>query len=120
MKKIFLVTALLLLMTVPAFADEGSTGTLTMGSGDNALDCGLSSNVYATYGTDGSASAPSQWYVIGTYHVGGTMVYATAQDITALYKLKAGKTPGNKFTWTGLPSDSEDSNVWSYTVWEQL
>lgn len=130
MKKIFLITALLMFVASSAFAvglGVDQTGTFTIGgsadSGGTATDlltCGLSSNVHAYYNTDGTSAAPAQWYTIGTYHVGGTEVYATAQDITSLYKLDAGKTPGDLFTWTGLPTDSGSSNVWSADVWKQL
>lgn len=125
MKKIFLATALLLLMTLPAFAEglaTDQTGNLTIGGSDSTdtLTSGLSSNVHAYYNTDGVAGAAAQWYVIGTYHLGGTDVYATAQDITSLYKLDAGKIPGSLFTWSGLPTDSSASNVWSQDVWVQL
>lgn len=125
MKKLFLVTAILLLMTAPGFAatmGQDQSGTFSAGwaTGVDTLSCGLSNNVHAVYYTDGTAAAPAQWYAIGTYHIGGTEVYATAQDITSIYKLKAGKTPGNNFTWTGMPTDSGNSNIWSSGVWEQL
>lgn len=122
MKKIFLIAALLLIMTVPAIAAVGveATGNLSIGGTDttDVLTCGLSSNVYALYDNDGATR--TQWYVIGTYHLGGTEVYATAQDITSLYKLTDGKNPGDQFTWTGLPADSSASSSWSGDVWEQL
>lgn len=125
MKKIFLVTVLLMFMALPAFAEglaTDTTGNLTIGGTDSTdtLTSGLSSNVHAYYNTDGVSGAAAQWYVIGTYHLGGTEVYATAQDITSLYKLDAGKTPGALFTWSGLPTDSGTSNIWSGDVWTQL
>jgi hypothetical protein len=127
MKKILLITALLLFVASSAFAGIGddSVGSLSIGGGTTAagvvsdvLTCGLSSNVHAIYDNDGVAS--TQWYVIGTYHLGGTQVYATAQDITSLYRLDAGKVPGDVFEWSGLPEDGASSNVWSSAVWVQL
>jgi hypothetical protein len=127
MKKILIIAALLLFVSAPSFAEIGadSTGNLTIGGGTTAagvesdtLTCGLSSNVHAYYDNDGATS--TQWYVIGTYHIGGTEVFATAQDITALYKLANGKVPGDEFSWSGLPADASASSEWSGTVWQQL
>lgn len=129
MKKLFLVSALVLIMVSPVFAASGDemTNTFSVGGGQDSngdatqtLTCGLSNNVHAVYYTDGSTTAPSQWYSIGTYHIGGTEVYATAQDITSIYKLKAGKVPGNTYEWTGMPEDSTASATWSSDVWKQL
>ena len=126
MKKVILATAIFLLMTAPAFAattnggDQSGTFSAGWATGVDVLSCGLSNNVHAVYYTDGATGTPAQWYAIGTYHIGGTEVYATAQDITSIYKLKAGKTPGNTFSWTGMPTDSGSSNIWSSGVWEQL
>jgi len=122
MKKIFLITVMLLVICAPAFAAIGvdSTGTLSVGGTDttDTLTCGLSSQVHAIYDTDGVAGTPAQWFVIGTYHVGGTQVYATAQDITNIWHQD--KIPGKAFVWSGLPEDSAASNEWSGDVWEQL
>jgi hypothetical protein len=126
MKKGFIVAVLLFFFALPAFAEGigvDQTGTFTIGGTDSTdtMTSGLSSNVHAYYNTDGVSGTAAQWYVIGTYHLGGTEVYATAQDITALYKLSAGKEPGSTLSsWSGLPTDSSTSNIWSGDVWEKL
>ena len=136
MKKILFVALLVMAMVSPSFAAStgigaDQTGTMTIGGGakndgtgdTDTLAMGLSSNVHGYYDTDGTSAAPAQWYVIGTYHLGGNNVYGTAQDITSLYKLADddAKTPGELYTWgSGLPADSGDSNTWSGTVWEKL
>jgi hypothetical protein len=123
MKKGFIVAVLLFFFALPAFAEGigvDQTGTFTIGGTDSTdtMTSGLSSNVHAYYDNDGATS--TQWYVIGTYHIGGTEVFATAQDITALYKLANGKVPGDEFSWSGLPADASASSEWSGTVWQQL
>lgn len=123
MKKGFIVAVLLFFFALPAFAEGigvDQTGTFTIGGTDSTdtMTSGLSSNVHAYYDNDGATSP--QWYVIGTYHIGGTEVFATAQDITALYKLANGKVPGDEFSWSGLPADASASSEWSGTVWQQL
>jgi hypothetical protein len=131
MKKILSITVALLLMSSSAFAlGQGvdQLGTFSVGGTNTGnpslpaptLSCGLSSKVHAIYYTDGTGPAPAQWYSIGTYHLGGTDVYATAQDITGLYKLRLGKVPGNLFEWAGMPEDSTASATWSAGLWTAM
>ena len=127
MKKVFLITVLLMVIAAPSFAltVAKATGQLEMGGTDSSpeFSCGLSNEVRAHYVTDGVSGTAAQWYAIGTYHLGGNNVYGTAQDITNVYKLSdtAAKAPGAKYTaWTGFPEDSDSSNLWSGDIWQAL
>ena len=83
------------------------------------LTMGLSTKVHARYVT---SDTPAQWYTIGTYHEGGTKVYATAQDVTKiLQKSLYGSCEGNESTaFTGLPTQSQSESQWSGGVWNAL
>ena len=122
MKKVLVISALMLFVASSAFAAQVSSsgGSLTIGGKDGTkeLSMGLSSNVSAVY-ENGGADTP-QWYAIATSHLGGKQVYGTAQDVTNLYKLKQEKTPGVAATFDGMPADSTASSDWSSGLWEKL
>ncbi len=129
MKKIALILCVLMLTATGAFATQQyfSTGSVSVGGGtetdgDTAdmMNCGLSANVTAMY--EDSDTTQTQWYAIGTFHTGGTEVYATAQDVTSIYKLDAGKQPGSSETtlFNGIPAASDESTVWSEGAWTSL
>jgi hypothetical protein len=91
MKKNFtllIIAVFLVAFGSPAFAATATNTAgqaLTLG-GTNTEDLELtfSPQVLAYYGEDGATSP--QWYVISTYHSGGNTTYATAQNITSIYK----------------------------------
>ena len=126
MKKIAIITAVFLLFSTGAFAQQKTgTGTLTLGGGtetggatSDTLSMGLSSNVTAMY--EDSDTVQTQWYAIATAHQGGTEIYATAQDVTGIYKLVAGKKPGDAPSFDGIPAASDESTVWSDGAWKAL
>jgi hypothetical protein len=122
MKKILIITSVLLLIASAGFADQVTStgGSLAIGGGDSTdtLSMGLSSNVSAVY-EDGDVTK-TQWYAIATSHLGGKQVYGTAQDVTNLYKLATEKTPGDAADWTGMPTNNTSSNEWSSGVWVKL
>ncbi len=126
MKKLTLIALVVLFAATGAYADQKTfNGTVTIGGGtetdgtaSDTLSMGLSSNVTAMY--EDSDSTQTQWYAIATAHQGGTEIYATAQDVTSIYKLVAGKTPGDAPDFEGIPSTSTDSTVWSEGAWKAL
>lgn len=127
MKKIILVSAVLLLITTGAFADQtpSSGGTLAIGGGaknngddSDTLSMGLSNSVQAVY-EDGDV-IQTQWYAIATAHPGGKQTYGTAQDVSSLYKLVNERTPGDDPDFSGMPADNTASETWSGDVWEAL
>ena len=81
------------------------------------LTMGLSTKVHARYLT---SSAPAQWYTIGTFHEGGTKVYATAQDVTKIYKKAYTVGEDNDAAFTGLPTEGQSESAWSGGVWNAL
>lgn len=119
MKKTLLALSIMIILTSGVAFAATYKGTMTIGgSGDNPeLSMGLSNEVRATYAEDGGGD-PAQWYTIATYHIGGTRVFGTAQDITSIYYLD--KDSGGEFEWTGMPADGTDSEVWSEDVWKRL
>ena len=81
------------------------------------LTMGLSTKVHARYVT---SDTPAQWYTIGTYHEGGTKVYATAQDVTKIYKKSYTVGEDAATAFTGLPTEGQSESQWSGGVWNAL
>lgn len=94
-------------------ANKTTTGgaTMTIGTaGGEELELNFSPNVSAYYGDDGSATSV-QWYVISTYHSGGTKTYATAQNITSIYSKDA--TSFDNLIVTEASMDEWSASIWS-------
>jgi len=123
MKKIILVLFALMIAS-PALATDFtnysgsllSGSKLTCGTGANQMEIGLSPKVAALYRIN--ATTPAQWYLIAAVHIGGNEAYATAQDLTKIYKhpYTAGSdTPASLLT--ALPADMTSESQWSSAGW---
>jgi hypothetical protein len=115
----FLILLAFLMMASPAFAGtvNSDASTLTLETtGTPPVSMGLSNSVHAQYVTNAATSV--QWYAIGTYHEGGTKIFATAQDITKIY-FKS-HTSGDTSDITGLPTAPQSESAWSAGSWAAL
>lgn len=117
-KTIILALAISLIASYGYAAQTSESTNFTLGTtAGETTTVGLSNEVTAMYENGGDTSP--QWYAIATTHKGGDKIFATAQDITNIYS--QGKTPGDvPSTWTGMPTGSGDSNVWSGDLWKAL
>jgi hypothetical protein len=120
MKKILVVMLGMMLLAAPAFAannDAVSTDTpghLTIGGTNKAdatpsaqLTIGLSPKVVARYvNTAATTEITSQWYALATVHPGGSIGYATAQDVNNIY-MKWFNTGDDTDTITGNIQESK-------------
>ena len=117
MKNIFL--SLLLVLIFASFSLAGtaqSAGGVLEFTETGADEIALSPNVSAEY-TDGvnATNVAKQWYVAGTTHTGGNFTYATAANITKIYKLK-NNAAGNRFG--DMPDSVQSESVWSTSGWD--
>jgi len=117
MKNLFLS-----LLMVLIFASFSLAGTADSANGVLAFteagadEIALSPNVTAQY-TDGvnATGVAQQWYVAGTTHSGGNFTYATAANITKIYKL-ANDADGNRFA--DMPDTTQSESLWSDNGWD--
>jgi hypothetical protein len=97
--------------------DPGSI--LTVGTAEDNVEFTFSPSVAGLYGDDDD---DNQWYVISTYHSGGTRTFATAQNITSIYKTITTDAAGEEVRILSFddvidtPASMED---WSTGVWER-
>ncbi|HEX9778710.1 MAG TPA: hypothetical protein VGA63_11235 [Geopsychrobacteraceae bacterium] len=93
-----------------AVAGETLEANSTVTGEELSLD--FSPKVMAMYGDDGVTGAV-QWYVIATYHIGGTKTYATAQNITSIYKAD------DTLDFTDVILTEASVEAWSGDVWSR-
>jgi len=89
--------------------DPGSTLDLTDGATTDpaTLALNFSPSVAGQYTTEG-ATDNEQWYSIGTYHAGGSLVYATSSQQTSIWK--ASRETNETFTDSAIPATEDNSN----------
>lgn len=82
----------------------------------NSIKFGLSPKVVARYYNPGTDQPSAQWYGLSTVHPGGTLAWATAQDLNNIYSkdyttgttidtiniLKLPSAAASVATWNGL------------------
>ena len=102
---------------------EGKAGSATITCGStNKLEISLSPKVVAGY-TVADDTGTNDWYVIGTYHEGGTKAFATASSITKIWndEVTAGETVSSHFDAVPQTPDTAGSDdLWSDAGWKAL
>ncbi len=87
MKKLLMIAAILAFAT-PAFAQTNTAGSTlvipdTSGKDNVKLEIAASPKVNMSYVNPDTTTY--QYFIIGTYHEGGTKLYATSSSITKIY-----------------------------------
>lgn len=87
MKKLLMIAAILAFAT-PAFAQTNTAGSTlvipdTSGKDNAKLEIAASPKVNMSYVNPDTTTF--QYFIIGTYHEGGTKLYATSSSITKIY-----------------------------------
>ncbi len=129
MKKIIVFALMIALACVfsasSAFAwSENSDGaTIICGStAGETHTISLSPKVVAGY-TVANNTGVNDWYVVGTYHNGGTKVFATASSITKIWndEAAAGEALSDLFADAPqTPANAGSDDVWSDAGWSAL
>lgn len=112
MKKIVVVfSSLILILSMATYVFAGTSNNeggdegkpFTVDDGKNpatSLSFNFSPNVAGQYTTT-EDSGNEQWFSIGTYHVGGTLFYATSSDQTIIWKKS--RSSGDLFATASIP-----------------
>jgi len=120
MKKIFVLTALLIFAATNCFAvASGATGTMLLDDTDDGLELHASSTgVAATEDTaliaKMSTGVAVGWntttngYALVTQHKSGTKAYGSSYDSTALYQTVADGVPGTPILAVPTATDTTD------------
>ncbi|MCP3177401.1 hypothetical protein MJO47_09845 [Desulfuromonas sp. KJ2020] len=127
MKKIFVLTAFLLLLAVSSFAagdetyidDFAVTGATLYG---DEADASATTRTSIGRTSTGVAiawycDAGGNGYAIATQHKSGTKAYGTSYDSTAIFQTPGSVDPGNP-AWTGGALSATDTT--DFTSWNQM
>ena len=106
-----------------ATGTTATSATITCGgTAGETLEISLSPKVVAGYTVDNNTGT-NDWYVIGTYHEGGTKAFATASSITKIWndEVEAGETVSDNFAAVPqTPADAGSDDLWSDAGWSAL
>lgn len=108
--------------TAFAWTDTSEGATIKCGTSPNNLEISLSPKVHAGYTVDDNAGT-NDWYVVGTYHEGGTKAFATASNITKMWndEISAGEAVSDNFDAVPqTPATAGSDDLWSAAGWSAL
>ena len=123
---VLFIYAVSLMFGTSAFADftqkntdDDDPTTIVCGATDTQ-QISLSPSVNAGY-TCADWRGSNDWYVIGTYHTGGTKAFATASSLTKIWKdtAGAGETAAENFANVPqTPETAASEYLWSEAGWD--
>jgi hypothetical protein len=117
MRQVFIALLLVMFFASVSMADfsQNNDGATILCGADNTLTISLSPQVTAGY-TCLDNNGDADWYVIGTYHVGGTKVYATASSLTKIFNSTSDADTTLSAIFSSVPqtvSAVESDDQWS-------